>query len=143
MSTFIDEMLQDGSITEHIREVLIPAYSRRHSTLISAVEEGLCPLGVQIHAHASDALHAGGFFVWIKLPQPLTACDVTERALREENLIVGNGDLFVVPGDQSQSSSYQDECLRLCFGWEDEENLTEGVWRLQNVLVRMLNEVKS
>lgn len=25
MSTFIDEMLQDGSVTKHIREVLIPA----------------------------------------------------------------------------------------------------------------------
>ncbi|KAF7117665.1 hypothetical protein CNMCM5793_006788 [Aspergillus hiratsukae] len=141
MSTFIDEMLQDGSVTKHIREVLIPAYSRRHSTLISAIRERLCPLGVKIHAHASDALHAGGFFVWIKLPHPLTACNVTERALQEENLIVGNGDLFVVPGDQS--SFYQDQCLRLCFAWEDEGDLSEGVRRLEKVLVRMLNEVKS
>lgn len=141
MSTFIDEMLQDGSVTKHIREVLIPAYSRRYSTLISAVREGLCPLGVEIHAHASDALYAGGYFVWIKLPQPLTARNVTEKALREENLVVGDGDLFVVPGNQS--SLYQDQCLRLCFAWEDEGDLTEGVRRLEKVLLRMINEVKS
>ncbi|RLL98076.1 hypothetical protein CFD26_105636 [Aspergillus turcosus] len=141
MSTFIDEMLQDGSVTKHIREVLVPAYSRRYSTLISAIKERLCPLGVEIHAHGSDTLHAGGFFIWIKLPHPLTACNVTERALREENLIIGNGDLFVVPGDQP--ALYQDQCLRLCFAWEDEGDLTEGVRRLEKVLVRMIKEVKS
>jgi DNA-binding transcriptional MocR family regulator len=140
MSTFIDEMLQDGSLTKHIREVLIPAYSRRHSIMVSAVRERLSPLGVEIHTDGSDALHAGGFFVWIRLPQPLTACNVTERALREENLIVGNGDIFVVPGYKSSS---QHEYLRLCFAWEDETDLTGGVRRLEKVLVRMLTEVKS
>jgi DNA-binding transcriptional MocR family regulator len=141
MSTFIDEMLQDGSLTKYIREVLIPAYSRRHSIMVSAVKERLSPLGVEIHTDASDALHAGGFFVWIRLPQPLTACNVTERALQDENLIVGNGDIFIVPGNQSSLS--HDQCLRLCFAWEDEADLTEGVRRLEKVLVRMLNEVKS
>jgi DNA-binding transcriptional MocR family regulator len=140
MSTFIDEMLQDGSVTKEIREVLIPAYSRRHSIMVLAVKERLSPLGVEIHADGSDALHAGGFFVWIRLPQPLTACNVTERALREENLIVGNGDIFVVPG---YKSSAQHEYLRLCFAWEDETDLTGGVRRLEKVLVRMLTEVKS
>ncbi|RHZ43099.1 uncharacterized protein CDV56_100840 [Aspergillus thermomutatus] len=77
----------------------------------------------------------------IKLPQPLTARNVTERALREENLMVGNGDLFVVPGDQF--STYQDQRLRLCFVWENERELAEGVSRLEKVLVRMLNEEKS
>ncbi|KAF4219528.1 hypothetical protein CNMCM8980_009347 [Aspergillus fumigatiaffinis] len=141
MSTFIDEMLQDGSLTKHIREVLIPAYSHRHFIMVSAVKERLSPLGVGIHTDASDALHAGGFFVWIRLPQPLTACNVTERALQDENLIVGNGDIFIVPGNQS--SLFHDQCLRLCFAWEDEADLTEGVRRLEKVLVRMLNEVKS
>jgi DNA-binding transcriptional MocR family regulator len=141
MSTFIDEMLQDGSVTKQIREVLIPAYFRRHSIMVSAVKERLFPLGVKIHTDASDALHAGGFFVWIRLPQPLTACNVTERALQDENLIVGNGDIFIVPGNQSSLS--QDQCLRLCFAWEDEADLTEGVRRLEKVLIRMLNEVKS
>ncbi|KAG2016837.1 hypothetical protein GB937_006039 [Aspergillus fischeri] len=140
MSTFIDEMLQDGSVTKQIKEVLIPAYSRRHSIMISAVKERLSPLGVEIHTDASDPLYAGGVFVWVRLPRPLTAPNVTERALREENLIVGNGDIFVVPGDQSSS---QHECLRLCFAWEDETDLTEGVRRLEKVLIRMLNEVKS
>ncbi|KAH3132256.1 hypothetical protein KXV82_008508 [Aspergillus fumigatus] len=140
MSTFIDEMLQDGSVTKHIREVLIPAYSRRHSIMVSAVKERLSPLGVEIHADPSDPLHAGGVFVWVRLPWPLTAHNVTERALREENLIVGNGDIFVVPGGQYSS---QHECLRLCFAWEDETDLTEGVRRLERVLIRMVNEVKS
>lgn len=132
MSTFIDEMLQDGSVTKHIREVLIPAYSRRHSIMVSAVKERLSPLGVEIHADPSDPLHAGGVFVWVRLPWPLTAHNVTERALREENLIVGNGDIFVVPGGQYSS---QHECLRLCFAWEDETDLTEGVRRLERVLI--------
>ncbi|GFF24852.1 uncharacterized protein YER152C [Aspergillus udagawae] len=141
MSTVIDEMLQDGSVTKHIQEMLMPTYSRRHYAMVSAVMERLYSLGVEIHTGASDALHAGGVFVWIRLPQPLTARNVTERALREENLIVGNGDIFIVPEDQP--SLYQDQCLRLCFAWEDERSLTEGVRRLEKVLVRMINEAKS
>lgn len=126
MSTFINCLLADGSITEHLKNTLVPACSRRCSALSSAIHKHLSPLG------ASFDRVGGGYFVWLKLPGPLTACAVADAALDEENLLIAAGNHFAV------SDCYMSNRVRLCFMWEDEERLEEGVRRLARVLARLL-----
>lgn len=69
--------------------------------------------------------------------------DVVARATTEENILVAAGPLFEVPGDNMQVGTKFENNLRLCFAWEDEDKLAEGVERLARVLWRMLDEMKK
>ncbi|KAI1078204.1 pyridoxal phosphate-dependent transferase [Whalleya microplaca] len=135
------EMLRAGDLSTHIEHTLLPAYQRRHALLLGAVQRELVPLGVKVQ-EASLSGRAdvfGGYFVWVTLPAPgPTARAVAERCKREEKLMVGWGDMFEVHGDE-KAVRFERE-VRLCFAWEDEEDLVEGVERLGRVLGRMLEE---
>lgn len=76
----------------------------------------------------------GGYFVWLTLPASLQGHDVVRRAREEESLIIPEGSVFGVRGD---SSSDLDDKVRLCFSWEAEELLVEGIQRLARVVGRI------
>ena len=76
----------------------------------------------------------GGYFVWLTLPAPLQGPDVVRIAREEESLIIPEGSIFGVRGD---SSPDLDDKVRLCFSWEAEENLVEGIQRLTKVVRRI------
>lgn len=76
--------------------------------------------------------------MWLKLPKGMSAKEVTERAQREENLVVAGGGLFEVPGDNQNEGTEFDDCIRLCFTFEEEERLSEGVIRLGTVIGRII-----
>ncbi|KAK8043091.1 aminotransferase [Apiospora phragmitis] len=78
----------------------------------------------------------GGYFVWFRLPGGLIADEVAKRCQAEENLAIGTGPLFAVQGD-SDGPQFEHE-VRLCFAWEDEADLEDGVTRLGSVVGRML-----
>lgn len=73
----------------------------------------------------------GGYFVWLTLPAPLKGQDVVRRAGEEENLIIPEGSIFGVRGD---SRPDLDDKVRLCFAWEAEDMLVEGIRRLAKVV---------
>lgn len=81
---------------------------------------------------------AGGYFLWLHLPDGISAKELARRAKNEEDLIVAEGNLFEVPGDNGNEGTRFDDCIRLCFTFEEEERLGEGVERLANVIGRML-----
>ena len=104
--------------------------------MISAIETDLLPLGVKIPQPDRDVV--GGYFIWLTLPSSLRGAAVAQRAKKEENLIVAQGELFEVPGDTDHASFSHD--LRLCFAWEDEDKLAEGIRRLASVIRNMQND---
>lgn len=126
--------VESGDLHRHISQTLQPAYEKRYRTMISAIEKHLIPLGVRLPQSDRDVL--GGYFTWLSLPRSLHGDQVSARAKEEENLIVAQGSLFRVHGDTAEQNIEGN--LRVCFTWEDEHLLSEGIERLGRVIHRML-----
>ena len=62
---------------------------------------------------------------------------VAKICKQDENLTVSPGWTFEIPGDEQ--ASFEDY-LRVCFAWEDEADLVEGVVRLGRVIRRILKK---
>lgn len=77
--------------------------------------------------------------MWLTLPKGVSAKDLVMRAQVEENLVIAGGGLFEVPGDNLNEGTVFNDCIRLCFTFEEEERLSEGVSRLGTVIERMLS----
>ena len=133
-ATVIDQLLSQSALQKYIDEVLIPSYAKRYYAMMEAVRKYLEPLGVKT---SSENKLAGGYFVWIDLPPPLRAKDVVQRALDEENVLVGDGPIFQVQGDPAQSAESFEDNIRLSFAWDELEKLPEGVRKLALVIERM------
>lgn len=133
----LHRLLASGALPRHLAGRLRPAYQRRHALLVGAARRALEPLGVGVRLRSLDdrADVFGGFFVWMALPDGLPAKVVAARCQAEENLAIGYGGLFEVHGDEAAVRF--DHEIRLCFAWEDEADLVEGVERLGRVVARM------
>lgn len=132
MSTIINELLEDNFLPEYITGFLVPEGRRRHIRLESAIKEHLCDLGVSFTPDPENSPLAGGYYIWVLLPDALTAIQVCEEALKRQNLVLGSGETFAVPGGNRSGDLHRR--LRLCFMWEDEGRLIEGVERLGVVI---------
>ncbi|KAI0445768.1 pyridoxal phosphate-dependent transferase [Xylaria telfairii] len=144
---------EECRLDTHIRRTLLPSYARRHAVLMRAVRAELVPLGVRVH---EDSLRGhegvyGGYFVWMTLPTSSTATStgtatktwptakaIADRCRADEALMIGNGELFAVHGDEEAVCF--DNTVRLCFAWEDEDDMVDGVERLGRVIRKMLDE---
>lgn len=133
-STYLARMLQTGAIQKHISTVLCPAYAQRYRILMLAVKQHLQPLGFTAPQPNREVV--GGYFVWLGLPGGLKGTELSIRLQQDYNLIVAPGKIFEVPGDESAVPC--DHSIRLCFAWEDEEKLTEGVRRIASAASMML-----
>lgn len=141
-ATIMCRLLQDGLLQKHIKEVLQPAYQKRHAVMTEAIEKYLVPLGVRfekVSLKGQDVF--GGYFIWLELVKGMRADLVAKRAKEEENLVVAHGNLFEVYGDEE--SVALPNSLRLCFAWEEEPMLVEGVQRLSRVINGMLGDPAS
>ena len=138
VSTFIADLLGADDLQSYILDVLQPSYARRFVKMVSAIEKHLLPLGITMPQ--SERQVAGGYFIWIDLPGPLRSADVAQRTKIDQNVIVAPGQMFQVPGDETEANRFLRQ-LRLCFAWEDEEKLAEGVMRLGKVIHEMLQEI--
>lgn len=137
----VAEMLKAGEVDRHVAGKVRPALRQRHGMLLEAVRKELGRYGVEVRGESQVGGGVyGGYFLWLTLPKDGPAAkEVAERAKREENLIVAEGKMFEVPGDER--SPRFERNLRLTFSWEDEGDVVEGVRRLGAVLGRMRNGV--
>jgi hypothetical protein len=137
--------------------------------MVTAVERVLVPLGVEItkplplaklrgqedlrsqprpqQSVDRDADVAGGYFIYLTLPTiphipPLAASIIAANCKSEENLTIITGERFRVDGDEDNPATQFDRDIRLCFAWEEEGMLEEGVRRLGRVIGRALEEGK-
>ena len=100
--------------------------------MLAAVEEHLLPLGLKLFQGVKEV--AGGYFIWITLPDQLIAEDIRQRAQRDQSLIIQTGPKCGVDGDnESPETAFQSD-IRLSFAWEDEDLLEEGIRRLAKVI---------
>ncbi|KAH0496618.1 hypothetical protein TgHK011_003969 [Trichoderma gracile] len=131
------ELLESGELVDFIETKTRPALQRRHRVMMDAVREYLEPLGVLARESSvkGEGGVYGGYFVWLTLTRGPTGVMVSDAALKEENIIVGRGDMFAVKGDEEGARF--DENIRLCFSWEPEEDLVDGVKRLGELIGRM------
>ena len=102
---------------------------------MSAIREHLVPLGIGLPPAPGVA---GGYFIWLRLPSPLRASDLASIAQRDQKLIVASGNVFGVQRDPATGKNEFDNGLRLCFAWEEEHKLEEGVRRLGSVIREVL-----
>ncbi|KAK5128902.1 hypothetical protein LTR85_000235 [Meristemomyces frigidus] len=138
-STYITTLLSTGQLQHHIKTVLRPAYTLRYNTLMRAISTHLRPLGFSLLQPDRDVV--GGYFVWLALPSSLTATPLAQRCKHDEDVVIGPGPIFEVPGDEEAAGF--DGHVRLCFAWEEEWKLEEGVRRVGVVARRMLGEVEA
>jgi DNA-binding transcriptional MocR family regulator len=134
VASFIYQMLATGVLKGHIFDELQPAYSARYYTMMEAVRHHLLPLGLTMPQADKDL--AGGYFIWLTLPGSLDSTRIYKRALEEENLTIITGPLFRVDGDEHNKQTRFEKDLRLCYAWEDQDVLEEGVIRLARVIRR-------
>ena len=132
VAAFVSHMLQSGTLQEHIFQILQPAYARRYKILVSAVEKHLTPLGVTLPQNPRQVM--GGYFAWLELPGPLHAPEIAVAAQQDKDLLIAPGSASAVWGDEAAVDLSRN--IRLCFSWEDEENLIEGIERLARVIVK-------
>ncbi|KAI7463136.1 PLP-dependent transferase [Hortaea werneckii] len=131
-STYMTLLLTSGQLNKHIQNVLRPAYARRYNKLINAITTHLLPLGFQLPQPDRDIV--GGYFVWLKLPDQMTATALAS-ACKREGVVIAPGTIFEVPGDRETAGF--DGHMRLCFAWEEEGKLEEGVVRVAGVVRQM------
>ncbi|KAL1953496.1 hypothetical protein VTO42DRAFT_2749 [Malbranchea cinnamomea] len=144
VSTFISHLLKTHFLQSHIANTLLPAYARRHRILFSAAREHLLPLGVTFDDPQQNGV-TGGFFLWLRLPSGLKASELARKAKDEENLLISEGSIFGVEGDETLNTGSERDLegyVRICFAWEEEELLEAGVKRLAAVIGRELKALK-
>ncbi|KAH8602022.1 pyridoxal phosphate-dependent transferase [Bisporella sp. PMI_857] len=137
-ATIIDSLLSSGALTDHVEKVLKPSYQKRHAVITDAVTKHLVPLGVVVQEGSVGGNNIfGGYFIWLELPKNVDADVLTVKSQAEQNLIVAPGKLFEVRGDERIKFP---NSVRLCFAYEAEADLLEGVQRLATVVQSLLNK---
>lgn len=128
-SAVVAEFMASGRLDSHVRDVLLPAYARRRALMDGAIRDLLCPLGARVVEDWEG--REGGFYIWLRLPGFLDGGLVAARCSESEALSVWPGNAFEVAGDvRGELGPY----LRLCYSWEDEDNIREGIGRLARVV---------
>ncbi|KAK1775719.1 pyridoxal phosphate-dependent transferase [Copromyces sp. CBS 386.78] len=149
-AALIHEVLSSGALDKHLTEVVRPGLQKRHALMLSAIKRVLGPLGVTViednrtgaERRADQPALFGGYFLWLELPAglPFGAREVAERALEEERLVVSPGENAEVSGEGETAGIRFPKHLRVCFSWEEEGDLVEGVERLGRVVRGMVEE---
>ncbi|EEY22218.1 aminotransferase [Verticillium alfalfae VaMs.102] len=134
------ELLRSGELERRLVEESIPQLRERHRRVLEAVEALLVPLGVAVRRSSlAGAEVYGGYFVWLTLPEGVRGADVANRG-KELGVTVGAGEKFEVAGDED-GARFERE-VRICFSWEELEDVVEGVRRLSHA-VRDVQQGKS
>lgn len=131
-------LLETGQLQDHIRHTLQPAYAKNYHALHNAITTHLCPVGFTLPQPAREVV--GGFFVWLSLPEGVTAGEFAQVCKEEEGVIVAPGAMFEVPGDEGVKF---DGNVRLCFAWEEERRLVEGVRRMKVAAEKVIAAMKG
>ena len=128
VSHVLAEALKSGSIDEYVQSLRV-AHKERMATVINLIEENLSKFGVTI-SHP-----AGGYFLWVKLPENIKSARVFELSAKEKMTFI-RGQLTSICGDFSN-------CIRLSIAYYEPEDLKEGTKRLCGAIVAAINEKKA
>lgn len=135
-AAMVAELVHSGELEKFIEEHGRPAMQRRHGLMMDAITAHLVPLGVKARpASETGGNSYGGYFIWLDIGTDFPAQLVAKAVEKEEAIIVGYGNMFAVHGDEEAVRF--DHSIRLCFAWEAEADLADGVNRIAKVMTRM------
>lgn len=117
------QYLMDNDIDEHIKKIR-RAYGRQRDAMVRAIKE-FFPGGTKY------TLPEGGMFLWITLPEGLSAIELFKEAIERK--------VAFVPGDPFYVNKKNVNTLRLNYSSVDEETIRTGIKRLGDVLKTMLS----
>ncbi len=118
-------LIHSGEMTgqvEHARQL----YAGKHQRAVAALDR-FAPDGLDWSAPG------GGFFLWVTLPEPLTAAQVIPLAQARGVDVFAGRDAYVAPPD--------DRHLRICFAMLPEDAIEQGIARLCDVLREAMKAV--
>lgn len=112
------------SLDQHI-ELIVEQYGRQRDAMLKAIDR-------YFPEQITVTRPEGGMFLWASLPEPLTAKQVFDFAVKEQ--------LVFVPGDPFYTDEQTIRSLRLSFSCVDEATIETGIRRLGAVISRLLGE---
>jgi 2-aminoadipate transaminase len=110
----VERFCADGKLDAHIK-VLIAGYRHKRDVMMAAIRNEFPEDIIAPQPH-------GGFFVWARLPEDLSA---TALAMKSAE----NGVAFV-PGTGFFANGQGDNALRLAFSYQSEERIVEAIERI-------------
>ena len=112
------QYLADNDLDAHIQKIR-QAYGRQRDLMVSVIEECFPP-------EVSYSRPEGGMFLWVTLPERMSALDLFDEATRRQVAFVP-GQAFYVDGGGHNT-------LRLNFSNADEARIVEGIQRLAEAI---------
>ncbi|NDY55409.1 PLP-dependent aminotransferase family protein [Desulfovibrio sulfodismutans] len=119
--------LAENDLSAHV-ESIKSAYRRQRDLMVARIEELFPP-------EARCTRPEGGMFLWITLPDGVSAYDVFDAAIKEKVAFVPGGPFFV---DGTGANT-----MRLNFSNSDEERIDVGMRRLAACLDKVLSRPSS
>lgn len=138
-AAILGQTLRTGELQKHIVRTVCPSLQRRHGLVLDAIHRYITPCGYCVRETSLiGARIYGGYFVWLSPGDGIAISSklVADVAVEEESLAIGYGIMFEVHGDEESAQFSSD--IRICFAWEPEEAMIEGIQRLGELLKRML-----
>lgn len=120
----LHRFLQDNDLQTHIKKI-IAVYGKQKQVMENAIKRFFPKQVTYINPE-------GGMFLWVTLPQGMSASALFEDAIKEK--------VAFVPGDPFYVKKRGLNTLRLNFSSVDPEVIEEGIERLGNVLHKILDK---
>jgi 2-aminoadipate transaminase len=118
------EVISDGFLDEHVREIR-EVYRQRRDAMLAAMEEYF-PEGV------TCTRPQGGLFLWVKLPQEVDCQELLTEALQEK--------VAFVPGTAFYPDGRGRDAMRLTFATCSTEKIDEGIRRLGKAITHRMKQ---
>ncbi len=118
----LHQYLMDNDIDAHVKKIN-ERYARQKQAMIGAMKKYF-PGGIK---HSDPE---GGMFLWVILPEHLSAKVLFDKAIKEN--------VAFVPGDPFYIGKANVNTLRLNFSCVDEEKIEEGIKRLGKIIGKMI-----
>ncbi len=119
LNMLITERYLDGEGWRRNLAGLVDTYRRRRDAMLAALTD-------HFPADATWTTPAGGFYVWVTLPEYFDTPTLLAAAIEHK--------VAYVPGTAFYSDGRGRRQLRLSFSYPTEERIQEGVWRLGELL---------
>jgi 2-aminoadipate transaminase len=113
---------RDGALEQHV-ERLVNTYRQRRDVMLAALE-------ATMPEEVRWTRPKGGFFVWLTLPEPLTAAGVLAEALRH--------DITFLTGEPFYAEGGGERHIRLPYSFIPPETMEEGIHTLAGIVRRQL-----
>ncbi len=118
----VHRYLVDNDVDKHIATI-ITAYKKQRDAMVAAIEANF-PQDVNF------TRPEGGMFLWVTLPERLSALELFDLAIEEKVAFVPGTPFFVDGGGKNN--------MRLNFSNSDEDRINEGIRRLGKIMKSLL-----